>query len=94
MSAATPAVRRRSSSARIGATSVSARSSAAAPAFWIASHGPVSMYDFTRVSAPISSLDPTANPMRQPVIEKLFDSEKNSTATSRAPGVSKILGAR
>ena len=44
------------------------------------------MYDLTRVSAPISSGRPTAKPIRQPVIEKLLDSEKNSSATSRAPG--------
>jgi hypothetical protein len=32
--------------------------------------------------------------MRHPVIEKLLDSEKNSSATSRAPAISKMLGAR
>ena len=59
-----------------------------------ASHGPVSRYDLTRVSAPTSSALPTANPMRHPVIEKLFESKKNSIATSRAPAISKMLGAR
>ena len=29
---------------------------------------------------------PTAKPMRQPAIEKVFDIEVNSTATSIAPG--------
>ena len=42
----------------------------------------------------MSSGRPTAKPIRQPVIEKLFESEKNSSATSRAPGISKMLGAR
>src|SRR3989442_8085437 len=36
---------------------------------------------------------PTAQPSRQPVMQKLFDSEWNSTATSMAPGTSKIDGA-
>ena len=54
----------------------------------------MSTYDLTRVSAVTSSGRPTAKPIRQPVIEKLFDSEKNSSATSRAPGISKMLGAR
>ena len=93
-SAATAASRRRWSSARIGATSASAWSSAAAPAFCTARNGPVSVYDFTWVSAEISSGRPTAKPIRQPVIEKLLESEKNSRATSRAPAISKMLGAR
>ena len=54
----------------------------------------MSTYDLTLVSAPISSGRPTAKPIRHPVIEKLFESEKNSMATSRAPGISKMLGAR
>src|SRR5439155_1142461 len=36
---------------------------------------------------------PTAQPSRHPVMQKLFDREWNSTATSLAPGVSKMLGA-
>ena len=46
------------------------------------------------MSAVISSGRPTAKPSRQPVIEKLFEHEKNSRAMSRAPGNSKMLGAR
>ena len=42
----------------------------------------------------MSGARPTAKPIRQPVIEKLLESEKNSIATSSAPGISKMLGAR
>ena len=35
-----------------------------------------------------------AHPSLQPVIEKLLEMEWNSTATSRAPSTSKMLGAR
>jgi hypothetical protein len=41
----------------------------------------------------MSSGRPAAQPSRHPVIEKLLESEKNSIATSRAPGTSKMLGA-
>ena len=41
----------------------------------------------------MSSRFPTAHPSRHPVMQKLFESEWNSTATSRAPGISKMLGA-
>ncbi len=37
---------------------------------------------------------PAAQPSRHPVMEKLLDTEKNSIATSRAPSISKMLGAR
>jgi hypothetical protein len=33
---------------------------------------------------------PTAKPTRQPAIENVFDIEVNSTATSLAPGTSRI----
>ena len=35
---------------------------------------------------------PTAKPMRQPAIEKVFDIEVNSTATSIAPGTCSTEG--
>ncbi len=78
---------------RIGATSSSARSSADRAGLLDRQEGPGIDVRLDLVSAPISSGRPTAKPSRQPVIEKLFDSEKNSTATSRAPGISKMLGA-
>ena len=48
-----PASRRLASSAMLAGISRSALSSAKAPACWTASHGPVSTYDLTRVSAPM-----------------------------------------
>ena len=35
---------------------------------------------------------PTANPMRQPAIENVFDIEVNSTVTSIAPGTCNTEG--
>ena len=46
-----------------------------------------------RASAWIISRLPHAKPTRQPAIEWLFESEKNSIATSFAPGTSRMLGA-
>ena len=54
---------------------------------------PESTFVFTTPSMRMASALPTANPMRQPVMLYVFDSDPNSTATSFAPGTSRMLGA-
>ncbi len=51
------------------------------------------MFVFTRPSASTATGLPTTQPMRQPVMLKIFDSEPNSTATSIAPGAWSTDGA-
>jgi len=66
-------------------------SSAAIPAAWTAVKTPESMFDLTFKSAWMTSGLPTAKPTLQPVMLQVFDSEWNSIAISRAPGISKML---
>ena len=54
---------------------VSASASTAAPADCTAKNAPVSMKFFTFASAAISSGRPTTQPSRQPVMQKLLESE-------------------
>ena len=66
-------------------------SSATAAVSWIAPKTPESTFALTRARAETTSGEPTANPIRQPVIEKVFEKEKNSmkgTPLSRAAGKS------
>src|SRR6185295_1406148 len=90
--ASTAASRRLLNSATFVGIQSTHSSSAVAAAAWIAMNVPVSMKDFTFASAPMNSAFPHAQPQRQPVMLYVFDIEWNSIATSRAPGISKMLG--
>jgi hypothetical protein len=57
-------------------------------------NAPVSTNDFTAASVLAISRRATAHPHRQPVMLYVLDREWNSIATSRAPSISKMLGAR
>ena len=54
---------------------------------------PESMLVLTRPSASIACGLPTAQPIRQPVMLKILDSDPNSMATSIAPGACSTDGA-
>ena len=54
---------------------------------------PESTFDLSRQYDSTASAFPTIAAVRQPVMLQPFDSEKTSTPTSRAPGVSRKLGA-
>ena len=54
---------------------------------------PESTFVFTTPSMRMASAFPTANPMRQPVMLYVLESDPNSTAMSLAPGTCRMLGA-
>jgi hypothetical protein len=64
------------------------------PANWIARNVPLSMFSLTVFSAATAERLPATKPTRQPVMQNALLSEKNSTATSSAPGTWRMLGAR
>ena len=68
-------------------------SRAATPARCTALKMPESMLVLTRPRASMATGLPTAQPIRQPVMLKILDSEPNSTATSMAPGTWRTDGA-
>ena len=65
--------------------------SAAMAACWMGRNMPKSIWVRSFLQAATTSGRPTRKLMRAPVTLKLLLSEKNSTATSRAPGMLKML---